>query len=461
MIPFTAEIYSNRRKHLRELMGSGRLLLLGNEDSSMNYKDNCYRFVQDSTFLYYFGINQPGLYALIDADSGEDIIFGNELSIDDIIWTGPLPTLKARAESVGVDKVIIPSEIKSYLNSDTLYLPPYRPEHEIKLSRLLNKSIDSLMPNVSLDLLQHISNQRTIKSEEEINQMHEACTFSAEAHSALMKSATPEMYEHHLVGIFEKIGMNHDVHTAYPTICSINGQVLHNHHYHNKLKEGRLVLVDGGLNSKGGYAGDLTRTFPVSPTFTTRQKEIYNIVLEGFEHAIKIAKPGMLFRDLHLQTAVRMTEGLVAAGIMKGNAEDAVADGAHTLFFPHGLGHLIGLDVHDLENFGEEHIGYLPDLKKSKEFGLKSLRLGKALQSGYAVTVEPGLYFIPELMAKKKSDGLHKDFINYDRVESYSDFGGIRLEDNFVMRDNGFEKLGDYLARSTDEIEELRAQAYS
>ncbi len=461
MIAFNSETYKIRRTLLRKNMGSGKLLLLGNEESSMNYRDNCYRFVQDSTFLYYFGINQPGLFGLIDADSGTDIIFGNELSIEDIIWTGQLPTLRGRAESVGVNKVVAPSLIDQYVNNSTLYLPPYRPEHEIKLSNLLNKELQDLNAGVSLDVLLHISNQRTIKSEEEILEMHQACNISGEAHRALMKSASTEMYEHHLVGIFEKIGMNHDVHTAYPTICTINGQVLHNHHYNNKLASGKLVLVDGGLHSKGGYAGDLTRTFPVDSKFTSKQKDIYNIVLEGFMHAVKIAKPGMLFRDLHLQTAVRMTEGLIGLGLMKGNAEDAVADGAHTLFFPHGLGHLIGLDVHDLENFGEEHIGYLPDLKKSKEFGLKSLRLGKSLQEGYTVTVEPGLYFIPELMVKKQADGLHKDFINYDKVEEYSDFGGVRIEDDFVMRKEKFEKLGEYLERTVDEIEELRAEAFA
>ena len=461
MIPFSTDTYKIRRQYLRQRMGSGKLFLMGNEESSMNYKDNCYRFVQDSTFLYYFGINQPGLYAMIDAEGGEDIIFGNELSIDDIIWTGPLPTLKERAESVGVLKVRPPHEIKNQIDKSTLFLPPYRPEHRFKINEIFDVPFEQIDEKISLDLLLMISEQRSIKSEEEINQMHEACTFSGEAHKALMRSATSEMYEHQLVGIFEKVGMDRNVHTGYPTICSINGQVLHNHHYHNKLKKGRLVLVDGGLNSSGGYAGDLTRTFPVDVAFTSRQKDIYNVVYEGFMHAVDIGKPGMLFRDLHLQTAVRLTEGMIALGIMKGNAEDAVADGAHTLFFPHGLGHLIGLDVHDLENFGEEHIGYLPDLQKSKEFGLKSLRLGKAMKEGYTVTIEPGIYFIPELMAKKKADGLHSDFINYEKVAQYSDFGGIRLEDNFVMRSSGFEKLGNYLARSIEEIEEHRRQAYA
>ncbi|MEE9373952.1 MAG: aminopeptidase P family protein [Saprospiraceae bacterium] len=459
MMTFNSDTYKRRRDILRQKMGTGQLLILGNDESSMNYKDNCYRFVQDSTFIYYFGINQPGLSAIINAN-GDDVVFGHELSIDDIIWTGPLPTLKERAERVGVRTVKKPDELSSSIGKKTFFLPPYRPEHQIKLSRLINKPIEQLEALISLDLLLTISAQRSIKTEEEIDQMHEACTFSGEAHRALMTSAHPGMREHHLVGIFENIGMDHNVHTSYPTICTINGQTLHNHYYNNELADGKLVLVDGGLHSKGGYAGDLTRTFPVSKSFTTKQKDIYNVVYEGFIHAINIARPEMLFRDLHLRTAVKLAEGLISLGLMKGNAEEAVADGAHTLFFPHGLGHLIGLDVHDLENFGEEHIGYFPDLKKSKEFGLKSLRLGKAMQKGYTVTIEPGIYFIPELMNKKEAEGLHKEFINYDKVYEYQDFGGIRLEDNFVMREYGFEKLGEYLARTVDEVEELRAEAY-
>jgi len=460
-ITFSTDTYRERRAQLRQKMGGGKLLLLGNEESSMNYKDNCYHFVQDSTFLYYFGIDQPGLSAIIDADSNEDIIFGNELSIDDIIWTGPLPTLRARAARVGASDVKSPNELSKSLSNSTLILPPYRPEHSIKMTKMFGCGLDELDSKVSLDLLKIISEQRTLKTEEEIEQMHEACTISGEAHRTVMRSARAGMNEHHLVGIFQKLGKFYDAETAYPIICTVNGQVLHNHHHHNELKKGDLLLIDAGLYSSGRYAGDLTRTFPVDKTFTSRQKDIYQVVYDGFIHAIDIAKPGMLFRDLHLRTAAKMTEGLIDLGLMKGDPEEAVANGAHTLFFPHGLGHLIGLDVHDMENFGEEHIGYLPELQKSKEFGLKSLRLGKALQENYTVTIEPGIYFIPELMDKKKADGLHMDFINYDKVDQYRDFSGIRLEDNFVMRKEGFDKLGKHLARSIEGIEELRAEAYS
>ena len=460
MSTFSKDTYVKRREDLRAKMGSGKLLLLGNNESSMNYKDNCYHFVQDSTFLYYFGIDQPHLAALIDADNDEDVIFGNELSIDDIIWTGPLPTLRARAARVGASDVKPAADVSNHVDSKTLILPPYRAEHQIQLASILRCELSELDSKVSLDVLKIIADQRSLKTQEEINEMHKACTISGEAHRALMTNARPGMHEHHLVGIFEKVGKFYDVSTAYPTICSINGQVLHNHHHHNELKDGRLLLVDAGLYSPGRYAGDLTRTFPVSKTFSSKQKEVYNVVFESFMHAIEIAKPGMQFRELHLKTAEKITQGMIDLGLMKGNAEDAVADGAHTLFFPHGLGHFIGLDVHDLENFGEEHIGYLPELQKSKEFGLKSLRLGKSMKEGNAVTIEPGVYFIPELMDKKKADGLHKDFINYDKVDEYRDFGGVRLEDNFVMRKDGFEKLGEYLARSVDEIEALRAKAF-
>ena len=458
---FDTEIYKKRRDQLKRNIGKGKILFLGNDNSSINYKDNYYNFRQDSTFLYYFGLSESRLSATIDIDKNEEIIFGNELTIDDIIWIGPLPTLAEMAKKVGIDETKATDKLGEYIDTSFLYLPPYRPEHQIKLSRLFSKSIEDIHKDFSADLIMTISDQRVVKSHQEIQEMHKACSYSAEMHLALMRSAKAGMKEHELVGIIEKVGMDHNVFLSYTPICTINGQTLHNHYYGNTLSEGDMVLVDAGLDSPMYYAGDLTRTFPVSKKFTSVQKDMYDVVYQAFMHAVEAAKPGMLFKDLHLSTSAKLAEGLKEIGLIKGNPQDAVIDGAHTMFFQCGLGHLIGLDVHDMENFGEEYIGYTVDLKKSDEFGLKSLRLGKALQEGYTVTIEPGLYLIPELMDKKKAEGLHRDFINYDLLEKFRDFGGIRLEDNFVIRKDGAELLGMPLARTSSEIEEIRYEALS
>lgn len=433
----------------------------GNDNSPMNYKDNYYHFRQDSTFLYYFGLNQPGLSALIDLDSGKEIIFGDELTIADIIWAGPLPTLKEMADKVGIQHVEPVKNIPKFLKKETLYLPPYRHEHTAKIAHYFSKDLDSANLEYSVELIAVISDQRIVKSKEEISEMHLACTYSAEMHLALLKGARPGMKEHELVAIAEKVGMDHNVRPSYTPICTVNGQTLHNHYYGNIIEEGQMVLVDAGLDSPRYYAGDLTRTFPVSKSFTPVQKDMYEVVYQAFMHAVEQAQPGVLFRDLHLSTSKVLLEGLKSMGLVKGDPQDAVDDGAHTAFFQCGLGHLIGLDVHDMENFGEEYIGYSADLKKSNVFGLKSLRLGKLLQKDYTVTIEPGLYFIPQLFDKKRSEGLHKDFIKYDTLEKFKNFGGIRLEDNFVIRDEGAELLGTPLARTSTEIEELREIALS
>ncbi len=456
---FAASIYEARRSVLRSSVGSGRIILLGNNESSVNFKDNWYPFRQDSSFLYYFGLSQPDLVGIIDCDNETDIIIGNELTIDDIIWTGPLPSLQACAERVGIRQVISWTDYSFDIRQKHHFLPPYRGDHTFQLMNYLAISKEEVESGYSIPLVQSIVKQRNIKSSEEIKELHKAVDVTSAMHLAVMEAARPSMKEYELVGVAAKVAYDHNVHMSFAPILTIDGQTLHNHYHGNTIKDGDMVLFDGGVESPLFYAGDMTRTFPVSGSFTTKQKEIYDAVYQAHELAIMNLKPGILFRDIHLMAAAKLVEGFIDIGLMKGNAEEAVRAGAHTMFFQCGLGHMMGLDVHDMENLGEQYVGYTPDLIKSTAFGLKSLRLGKALEEGNVLTVEPGAYFIPALIDKCKAEGLYQDFIHYDVLETYRNFGGIRVEEDFVIRNNGPELLGKALVKSSDAIESVRKKA--
>ncbi|MBO9198882.1 MULTISPECIES: aminopeptidase P family protein [Niastella] len=459
---FDQSVYVQRRRQLQSKLSNGLVLLLGNEDSSMNYKDNCYPFRQDSTFLYYIGIDLPGMAVIFDLDENKEILFGENASIDDIIWTGPQPQVQELAEQVGIATSDNLAQLANLLAAARQaqrpihILPPYRPENKIKLAAWLNCSIEQLHQFVSEPLVRSVISQREIKSAQEIQEMDKACTISADMHLAAIQYARPGMKEYELAAEVEAIALANYGRLSYPTILTINGQTLHNHFHGNTMQEGHMVLVDAGAETTGHYAGDLTRTFPVSNKFTSRQHELYNVVLEALEHAIALLRPGIQYKEIHTQACIKLTEGLTAIGLMKGNAQEAVAAGAHTMFFQCGLGHMIGLDVHDMEDLGEPLVGYDDQLKKSKEFGWKSLRLGKALKTGFTLTVEPGIYIIPELIDRWKAEQKHTSFINYELLNDYRTFGGIRIEDNFVITDTGSKKLGKALPRKLEDIEALR-----
>ncbi len=460
-IAFDREVYIKRRNVLKKNFGKGKILLLGNVNSSMNFKDNHYPFKQDSTFLYYFGIDQPGLMAIIDVDKDREIIFGDELSIDDIIWTGPLPTLQSLAEQVGVQKVKSTSTIIKYVGDGIHFLPPYRPEHSILLSRLLGKKLHKVTKRASVKLIMAISQQREIKSEEEIVELNKAVTITNKMHLTVMESARIGMHEHELVGIAEKVARDHNVSLSFPPIMTTQGEVLHNHYYGNTLKPGDLLLFDGGCESISQYAGDITRTYPVDSVFSDRQRALYEIVYDAHQLAESVANPGTKFLDVHNAAAAKIVEGLIDIGLMKGDPEEAIINGAHTMFFQCGLGHMLGLDVHDMENFGEEYIGYTKDIIKRSDFGYKSLRLGKELKEGFVITIEPGIYIIPELIDMRREQRMYLDYINYDELDKWRNFGGIRLEDDFVITSNGAQLLGDDLPRMISEVENIRSKAYS
>ncbi len=462
LLPFTAQTYTARRKQLIENVTSGLVLLQGNEEVGRNYKANIYEFRQDSTFLYYFGLDQPNLVGILDVDAGEAHLFGNDIGLDDIIWTGQQPSIKELGEKVGVKQtanlaaaaVLLKKAVQQ--GRSVHYLPPYRLRNAHKLETWLDVPLDMAKANASVALIRAVVAQRSIKGEAELVEMERAVNISGIIHTALMRSARPGIQEAKLAGIAKgtAVGMNGDL--AYPPIVTVNGQTLHNHHHHNYLQSGQLVLVDAGAETTSRYAGDITRTFPVDGTFTTQQKEIYNIVLDAETSVIRMLKAGIAYRDMHILAAARIVEGLKGIGLMKGDTNEAVAAGAHALFFPHGLGHHIGLDVHDMEDLGEDFVGYDEHIRRSTQFGTAYLRLGKRLEEGYVLTVEPGIYFIPELIDRWNSEGKFTDFINYSALDAYRTFSGIRIEDDVLITETGSRVLGDPIPKTVAEIEALR-----
>ncbi|MEQ8703989.1 MAG: aminopeptidase P family protein [Phaeodactylibacter sp.] len=458
---FKAKIYQERRKQLQEAMPGGLLLFPGNNESPMNCADNVYPFRQDSSFLYYFGINQPGLTGILDADSGKALLFAPEMTVEHVVWMGPQPGLKDLQALSGTDQALPVAEVEGFLKKamsdgrDIHFLPPYRAARSLQLSEWLGAAVGDLQPSEAL--IKAVVAQRSLKTPEEIAEIEAALAITRQMHIQATQTARPGMKEAQLAGLVEGIALATESTLAYPAILTINGQTLHNHHHGNTLKEGDLVLCDfGSAAPRTDYASDITRTFPVSKTFTERQKAIYQIVLDAEEQSIQAIKPGVPYKDIHLLAAKIITTGLRELGLMKGDADAAVEAGAHALFFPHGLGHMMGLDVHDMEDLGEDHVGYTDELKRSPQFGLKSLRLARPLEAGFVLTVEPGIYFIPELIAQWKKEGKHAEFIDYDKVETYLDFGGIRIEDNILVTEAGYRVLGPAIPKTVEEIEALR-----
>ena len=461
MNTFPKETYIERRKRLKQKMGSGVLLFLGNEESSSNFKDNWYPFRQDSSFLYFFGLDMPGLAAIIDIDQDLEIIFGDNLTTVEVIWQGAHPPLSELAEAVGIKitegKNELPKFLEKYGNQQIHFLPPYRPENTQKLAEWLQILIQEISSRASVDFIKAVVALRSIKSEEEIKEINKAVNISVSMHKRAMKEAKPGMKEYQILGLVNGEALALGGHLSFPPIITINGQILHNHNYSNTLTPGKMLLCDFGAESAMRYAGDITRTFPVGTEFSSKQKEIYQIVLSAYKSAVAALKPGVRFKEVHLLACRKLAEGLKELGLMKGNLDDAVNQGAHALFFQCGLGHMMGLDVHDMEDLGEEYVGYTDELKKSMEFGLRSLRLGKELERGFVLTIEPGIYFIPQLIDQWQAENLHSEFINYEKLAQYRDFGGIRVEDAYLITDSGSRLLGDRLEIEIADVERVRA----
>jgi Xaa-Pro aminopeptidase len=460
---FDAKLYAGRRQALRKQVKSGLILFLGHDESPMNYPANPYPFRQDSSFLYFFGLDTPGLAAVLDADAGTDRVFGDDIGIEDIIWMGYLPTVKQRALAVGVKDTAPLAKLEETLKSAAAagrkihFPPPYRSENARRIEALLGLPAGGARPAASLDLIKAIVDQRIIKGAEEIDEIESALDISRDMYLFAMAAAKAGQTEAEVAGGMEGLALARGVHPAFPFIVTVNGQTLHNHDHSNVMKKGQMLVVDAGAESPRHYASDITRTIPVGGKFNARQKDVYGIVLAGQEAALGMMKPGLKYRDVHLKTARVMADGLKGLGLMKGDLDDAVARGAHALFFPHGVGHHMGLDVHDMEDLGETHVGYNGAVKRSDQFGLAYLRMAKELKPGHVLTVEPGLYFIPALFAKWKTEKKFPEFIDYAKAEKYLDFGGCRIEDNVLVTKAGARLLGRRIPKTVAEVEKAAA----
>lgn len=458
---FESSIYKQRRDELKDRVWEGLILILGNDEAAMSYPSNTYKFRQDSSFLYFFGLNMPGFAGVLDVDSGKEYLFGNDVDIDDIIWMGPQPSVKELGAKVGIKNTKPFAKLADLLREaisegrKVHFLPPYRYRNMQLLEDLLGIHHSQLKNYASLELIQAVVNLRSVKDEYEIAEITKACNIGYEMHTAAMRNCREGVKEQYIAGLIEGIAASYGSMVSFPVILSQNGETLHNHNHSQLLQKGRLMLTDAGAENNMNYCSDFTRTIPVGGKFTSRQKEIYNIVLAANNKALEISRPGITYMSVHLEVCKVIANGLKELGLMKGNVDEAVAAGAHALFLPHGLGHMMGLDVHDMEDLGQIHVGYDEETRPSATFGTSSLRMGRELQPGFVVTDEPGCYFIPALIDQWRAKGMHKDFLNYDKIEGYKDFGGIRLEDDVLITENGCRLLGDKRAPIT--VEEVEA----
>lgn len=468
MATFSKQTYVERRAQLAKAMGSGLLLFLGNGVASMNYRDNNYPFRQDSTFLYLFGLDYEGLAAVIDVDNDKTIIFGDELTIDDIIWTGVQPTIAEKAAEVGVTQTCPMSALEKYVGEalgrrqSVHFIPAYRGHNLLWLQQLLGVKISSAPGDAftlcspkahpSLQLCYELADMRNHKSAEEIAEIAKSVNITVDMHEQVMRTVHPGMHEREVNAAVMEVALREGYFYSFPTIATCHGETLHNHGYIHELKEGDMLLLDAGAEGMSHYAGDCTSTMPVGRDFTARQKEVYNILYHTYLEATRMIRPGITYRECHVRSWANIAEGLKGLGLMKGDPMEAAEAGAVALFMPHGLGHMMGLDVHDMENYGEVYVGYPRGAQKDTRFGFASLRLGRALEPGFVFTVEPGIYFIPELIDQWRAAGKFTEFINYDKLEAYKDFGGMRNEEDWQITADGASRIGRQKPGSIEEI---------
>lgn len=460
---FSPSTYVDRRRRLFEAdePARGLVLLLGNELSAMNYADNPYPFRQDSTFLYYLGVDAPGLAALLDLETGSTCLYGANPSLDDVVWRGEHPTRDDYADAAGVSTTADRSSLAADLadarasGRPVHFLPPYRPGHKLRLADHLDLAPAQVADRASSSLCRTIIAHRSQKESVEIDQLEDAVETTARMHRYALRHARPGTTERELAGTLAGLADAHGAGLSFRPTCSVHGEVLHNHEYNNTLDTGDLLLVDAGATSPHHYAGDITRVAPVGGRFSSRQRAVYEAVLEAQVSAIDAIEAGRTFRDIHLHACTVLTEHLIDIGLMKGEASAAVEAGAHALFLPHGLGHMLGLDAHDMENLGEDLVGYAPDQTRSDQFGLHALRLARPLAPGFVVTVEPGCYFIPALIDQWRADQRHARFINYDTVEDFVGLGGVRIEDDVLVTETGARVLGPNIPKAPDAVEAL------
>lgn len=460
---FNPEIYTERRNALRKLIPSGIVLLPGNSEAAYNYPANTYTFRQDSNFSYFFGLENPDFAGIIDIDNEIDYIFGNDFEIDDIIWMGPQPKVADLALKVGVKNVASQAELSVFVNNAIQkrrpihFAPTYRAETTLQVCGLLGLNPLRIRDYASLPLIEAIVKLRSVKSDMEVAEIEKAIGTAWHMFTTGMRMAFPGRKEQEIAGAMEGISIAHGRPVSFPIILSMNGQILHNHHHENILEEGRMMVMDAGSETALNYCSDITRTVPVGGKFSRKQREIYEIVLNANLNSIAATKPGTFYRDCHTVACETIAAGLKDLGLMKGDVKEAVAEGAHALFLPHGLGHMLGMDVHDMEGLGQIHVGYDNEIQPSKQFGATYLRLGRRLQPGFVLTNEPGIYFIPELIDMWKAEKKYAEFLNYDKIEDYRNFGGIRIEDDILVTADGSRVLGKPIPKTVAEVEATMA----
>lgn len=456
---FSRETYVRRRAQLKSGVKSGILLFLGNNEAPMNYPSNTYRYRQDSNFNYFFGLHVDHLSAIIDVDENKEILFGDDYTIDDIIWMGDQASIKFLADQCGISETRTFASFADYIHNaqksgrKVHYLPPYRDDNKILLHKILNIPFEDLKSSASVEMIKAIVALRECKTSEEIEEMDKVCNLGVDMHLSAMHGTKPGVLERTLAGVAEGITMSGGRGVSFPVILSQNGETLHNHNHEQYLEDGRMLLVDAGAEAMSGYSSDYTRTYPVKGKFTQKQREIYEIVLQANMETFELAKPGIRYFDVHLNAYKVIAKGLTDIGLMKGNPEDAARDGAPALFMPHGLGHMLGLDVHDMEDLGEDYVGYDKTIQRSRIFGHGSLRCAKTLKPGFIVTDEPGIYFIPQLIHIWEKEKKFEQYINYAKVKEYIGFGGIRIEDDVLITENGCRLLGKPLPKKVDDLE--------
>lgn len=458
---FEPSVYKERRERLKAQMSSGIAIFLGNHEASMNYPSNTYKYRQDSNFLYFFGLAVDNLAAIIDFDENREILVGDNVEIDDIIWMGDQPTMRDLADTCAVAETLPSAKLAEFVATAQAkgrkihFTPPYRDDNKITLASLTGIPVAEIRDHASVELIKAIVTLRTIKEERELDQMRAACEIGYKMHTAVMERCIPGVCERELAGIAEGITLSYGNGVSFPVILSQHGETMHNHSHDAILTKGNMLLMDAGAEGLMNYCSDNTRTMPVGGTFSKKQQEIYEIVLKANMDCIEAARPGLYNKELHDNACRIITNGLKALGLMKGDTEEAVRLGAHALFMPHGLGHQIGLDVHDMEDLGENYVGYDETIQRSPLFGTAYLRMARELKPGCVITVEPGIYFIPQLIDIWKKENKLADFICYDKVEEYRDFGGIRIEDDVLITKTGHEVLGPGIPKTVAELKEI------
>ncbi|OKZ27273.1 MAG: Xaa-Pro aminopeptidase [Prevotella sp. AG:487_50_53] len=448
---FDKQTYVNRRARLRSLVNDGIIIIFGNNESPCNYPSNgYYPFRQDSSFLYYFGLNRDGLVGVIDIDNNSETVFGNDIDIEDIVWYGSVDSVRDLAAQVGVEHTAPMRALKNTCNEALRqkrrihFLPPYRHDIKIQIFDLLGIHPVQQKEAASMELIKAVVSMRSVKEQQEIEELERAAEIGYLMHTTAMRLTRPGVTEKFVGGQVDGIAHSYGAMTSFPTIYSQHGEIMHGNPSMSVLQAGRLALCDAGAETINNYCSDNTRTMPVSGTFTQRQLEIYSIVEACHDHVLEVAKPGVKYFDVHLAVCRLMTERLKELGLMKGDTDEAVAAGAHAMFLPHGLGHMMGMDVHDMEGLGQTNVGFDEETRPNLEqFGTNALRMGRRLQKGFVVTDEPGIYFIPALIDEWKADGHCKEFINFDLLETYKDFGGIRIEDDILITEDGCRFIGE------------------